>query len=252
MVTGSSQGIGRAYALELASRGLNVALVARSKERLEAVAAEVRGHGVEARVVVVDFTHTAAAETAVSELARAGVADIGVLVNNVGMMGPHFLPFLELEAAAARDMVTVNCVAATVLTHSLLPAMLARGRGAVVNIVSSTSFYVIIYFCNLYVRFTDIKLCPGDALLRGVRGHEALHVCLHCGAAGGAGAGLGRGDPGGGPRPGGHQHGQEPHPHLQGEGHIRRECCCLNVIPSDGGSPARVVGGRQPPLPGLD
>ena len=146
MVTGSSQGIGRAYALELASRGLNVALVARSKERLEAVAAEVRGHGVEARVVVVDFTHTAAAETAVAELARAGVADIGVLVNNVGMMGPHFLPFLELEAAAARDMVTVNCVAATVLTHSLLPAMLARGRGAVVNIVSSTSFYVIIYY----------------------------------------------------------------------------------------------------------
>ena len=52
MVTGSSQGIGRAYALELASRGLNVALVARSKERLEAVAAEVRSHGVEARVVV--------------------------------------------------------------------------------------------------------------------------------------------------------------------------------------------------------
>ena len=69
-----------------------------------------------------------------------------MLVNNVGMMGPHFLPFLELEAAAARDMVTVNCVAATVLTHSLLPAMLARGRGAVVNIVSSTSFYVIIYY----------------------------------------------------------------------------------------------------------
>ena len=145
MVTGSSQGIGRAYALELASRGLNVALVARSKERLEAVAAEVRSHGVEARVIVVDFTHTAAAETAVTELARAGVADIGVLVNNVGMMGPHFLPFLELEAAAARDMVTVNCTSATVLTHSLLPAMLARGRGAIVNIVSSTSFYVTIY-----------------------------------------------------------------------------------------------------------
>ena len=145
MVTGSSQGIGRAYALELASRGLNVALVARSKERLEAVAAEVRSHGVEARVIVVDFTNTAAAETAVAELARAGVADIGVLVNNVGMMGPHFLPFLELEAAAARDMVTVNCTSATVLTHSLLPAMLARGRGAIVNIVSSTSFYVTIY-----------------------------------------------------------------------------------------------------------
>ena len=145
MVTGSSQGIGRAYALELASRGLNVALVARSKERLEAVAAEGRSHGVEARVIVVDFTDTGAAETAVAELARAGVADIGVLVNNVGMMGPHFLPFLELEAAAARDMVTVNCTSATVLTHSLLPAMLARGRGAIVNIVSSTSFYVTIY-----------------------------------------------------------------------------------------------------------
>ena len=92
----------------------------------------------------------------------------------------------------------------------------------------------------------DIKLCPGDALLRGVRGHEALHVCLHGGAAGGAGAGLGRGDPGGGPRPGGHQHGQEPHPHLQGEGHTitRRECCCLIIIPQiEAPPPAWLVAG---------
>ena len=146
MVTGSSQGIGRSYALELASRGLNIVLVARNKERLDKVAAEIRERfKVETAVIVVDFTDSKAAKTVVKELEKMSI-DIGILVNNVGMMGPHFIPFLELEEKTARDMITVNCISATMLCHALIPGMLERDRGAVINIVSSTSFYVMPYF----------------------------------------------------------------------------------------------------------
>ena len=56
--------------------------------------------------------------------------DIGVLVNNVGMMGPHFIPFLELEEATARNMIIVNCLSATMMTHHILPKMIAKNKGA--------------------------------------------------------------------------------------------------------------------------
>ena len=70
MVTGSSQGIGRSYALELASRGLNIVLVARNKQRLDTVAKEIRErHGVETAVIVVDFTDNKAVKTVV----KAGI-----------------------------------------------------------------------------------------------------------------------------------------------------------------------------------
>ena len=146
VVTGSSQGIGRSYALELASRGLNIVLVARNKQRLDTVAKEIgERFGVQTAVIVVDFTDNKAVKTVVKELEKMRI-DIGVLVNNVGMMGPHFIPFLELEEQTARDMITVNCVSATMMCHALLPGMVERDRGAVINIVSSTSFYVMPYF----------------------------------------------------------------------------------------------------------
>ena len=146
VVTGSSQGIGRSYALELARRGLNIVLVARNRQRLDNVAEEIRNKfGVETAIIVVDFTDNKAAQTVVKELEKLNI-DIGVLVNNVGMMGPHFIPFLELDEKTVRDMITVNCVSATMLCHALLPGMLARDRGAIINIVSSTSFYVMPYF----------------------------------------------------------------------------------------------------------
>ena len=139
VVTGSS----RSYALELASRGLNIVLVARNKERLITVAAEISERfAVETAVIVVDFTDSKAVKTVVKELEKMSI-DIGVLVNNVGMLGPHFIPFLELEEKTARDMITVNCVSATMMCHALLPGMVERDQGAVINIVSSTSFYVM-------------------------------------------------------------------------------------------------------------
>ena len=59
-----------------------------------------------------DFTEPRAAET-IAEVAKLEI-NIRVLVNNVGMLGPHFIPFLELEEKTARDMITVNCGAVTI------------------------------------------------------------------------------------------------------------------------------------------
>ena len=68
-------------------------------------------------------------ESYLKEIDKLNV-DIGVLVNNVGMMGPHFIPFLELDEATARNMIIVNCLSATMMTHHILPKMIAKNKGA--------------------------------------------------------------------------------------------------------------------------
>ena len=146
LVTGCTQGIGKEYAMELAARGMNIILVSRNRETLGLVAQEIEEtHHVRTEIIVVDFTEPTAVDTVVKEVTKLKV-DVGVLVNNVGMLGPHFIPFLEMERKMVRDMVTVNCGAVTQLTHALLPRMLELNKGAVVNICSATSFYVMPYF----------------------------------------------------------------------------------------------------------
>ena len=146
LVTGCTQGIGREYAMELAARGMNVVLVSRNKETLGLLSKEIEEKfRVKTEVVVVDFTEPRAVETVVKEVTKLKI-DIGVLVNNVGMLGPHFIPFLELEEKTARDMITVNCGAVTMMCHAFLPHMVKVNKGAVINICSATSFYVMPYF----------------------------------------------------------------------------------------------------------
>jgi len=143
LVTGCTQGIGKNYALELAARGLNIVLVSRNQQTLALVAQEIEERfNVRTEIIVVDFTEPTAVETVVKEVTKLKI-DIGVLVNNVGMLGPHFMPFVKLEKKVVRDMVTVNCGAVTMLTHAFLPRMLELNKGAVVNIASSSSFYVM-------------------------------------------------------------------------------------------------------------
>ena len=146
LVTGCTQGIGREYVRELAARGMNVVLVSRNRETLGLLSREIEEKfKVKTAVIVVDFTEPRAVETVVKEVAKLEI-NIGVLVNNVGMLGPHFIPFLELEEKTARDMITVNCGAVTMLCHAFLPHMVEVNKGAVVNICSATSFYVMPYF----------------------------------------------------------------------------------------------------------
>jgi short-subunit dehydrogenase len=128
LVTGASAGIGEAFARALAREGMSVALTARRRDRLEALASELeKTFSVQTRVVEEDLANAEGAE----RVARA-VSDlpIAVLVNNAGFGAAG--RFDKLQAERLRDMVTVNCVAPMVLTRRILPRMQERGRGAVI------------------------------------------------------------------------------------------------------------------------
>jgi len=129
VITGASSGIGRAAALEFARRGADLVLAARRIEQLEKVAAECRALGARCSVVVTDVTQR---EDCVRLL--ASVAQVNVLVNNAG-----FAVFDAIESAKPGDLEsmmqtnyfgTVNC------TQAVLPQMLARASGAIVNVAS--------------------------------------------------------------------------------------------------------------------
>jgi uncharacterized protein len=133
VVTGASSGIGEATSRALASRGSHVVLLGRDAERLELVADAIRGQHGHADAYVVDLSDA----DAISVTARELVATHGspdVLLNNAGL--GRWLSILETSADEAELMIAVPYLAAFNLTRELLPGMLARGSGQIVNITS--------------------------------------------------------------------------------------------------------------------
>ena len=138
LITGASSGIGAELARCHARRGGDVVLVARRRDRLETLAAELtRDHGIAAQVLPEDLADPAAPARIVDALAAEGIA-VEVLVNNAGY-GAHG-NFHEQPWPTNRDLVQVNCTALIELTHRLVPAMVARGRGRVLNVGSTAGF----------------------------------------------------------------------------------------------------------------
>ncbi|MGB3543512.1 SDR family NAD(P)-dependent oxidoreductase [Rubrivirga sp.] len=137
LVTGASSGIGAAMARHLGTRGARVLLVARREAALEAVARDVRAAGGEAVVLEADLEPPGAAQKLVDRVHGADEA-VDVLVNNAGfgIRGP----VLEAKPDALEGMVTLNVLALTVLTRLLLPGMVDRGRGGVLNVASIAAF----------------------------------------------------------------------------------------------------------------
>lgn len=138
LVTGASGGIGAALAAEFARRGSDVVLVARREAALQDHAARLaRAAGVEASVRVEDLSIPGAGRALGAWLHREGV-DIDVLVNNagVGALGP----FAEADPDGVSAMLQLNVVALTELTRALLPRMVERGRGGVLNVASTAAY----------------------------------------------------------------------------------------------------------------
>lgn len=129
VITGASSGIGRAAALEMARRGANVVLGARRLEALEETAAECRALGVQARAVVTDVTRPEECEQLI---ATAGNVD--VLVNNAGFA--IFDGIAEAKPDELRAMMDTNYFGTVHCTQAVLPQMLARGEGTIVNVSS--------------------------------------------------------------------------------------------------------------------
>lgn len=136
VVTGASGGLGEAYARELASQGSNVVLVARSVDKMEALAAELSaGQGIDTMILPCNLSDPDARATLVEKL---DTLDIHTLVNNAGFgtMGM----FGELERSRIIDEVELNVVALTQLTHAVVPKMVARGQGTIINVASLAAF----------------------------------------------------------------------------------------------------------------
>ena len=176
VVTGASGGLGEAYARELAGQGSNVVLVARSADKMEELASELsKRHGVETLVVPCDLSDPVQRAALVS---RLDGLDVHTLVNNAGFGSLRMLG--ELARERITQEVGLNVLALTELTHAVIPQMVARGRGAIINVASTAAFqpipqmatyaatksYVLSFSSALWAELSNtgvrvVCICPG-------------------------------------------------------------------------------------------
>ena len=139
VVTGASSGLGRGFARKLAADGMSLVLVARSAGLLHDLADELRQtYGSEVEVIVADLADADARATVIADLETR---DVEVLINNAGFATSG--DFAEEDPARIAEMVSLNCLALTLLSRAALPGMIARGRGAIVNVASTAAFQPI-------------------------------------------------------------------------------------------------------------
>ncbi len=134
LITGAGRGIGRAIALGLAANGARVALLARSLDQLAEAAAAVSAAGGTALVAPADVSDSAALDRAVA-LAMTEFGSIDILVNNAAIVAP-LGPTASVDADAWAVALDVNVIGPLRLTQAVLPGMIARGWGRIVNVSS--------------------------------------------------------------------------------------------------------------------
>src|SRR6266567_5405950 len=144
LITGASSGIGRAFACALAERGMSVVLVARSEERLRALAIELsERHKVRAEVITADLSQEGAIQQIQLEVQRRDLV-IDLLVNNAGFAANGFFETLSTETDHQQVMVDVTAVVD--LAHAFTPALLERSPGAaIINVASTAGFQPLPY-----------------------------------------------------------------------------------------------------------
>jgi short-subunit dehydrogenase len=133
LVTGASRGIGVRIAKALAERGMNLTLVARSAEGLRRVKAELEVLGVKANALPADIGKLDSLPGLVVQ-AQDALGPVDLLVNNAGL--ESIGPYQELELDEVDNIITVNLMAPMHLTHLLMPGMISRGHGHILNVAS--------------------------------------------------------------------------------------------------------------------
>lgn len=174
LITGASAGFGELFARQLAERGLNVVLLARRRERLEALAAELESaHGVQARAVAADLSAPDFLDTVIEQTRDI---EIGLLVNNAGFTNSG--NFLDNELDAEIRLVDVNCRAAMILAHHCGRSMRERRRGGMIFSASVAGFSAIPFWSN-YAASKGFDLLLAEGLHNELRRHgvDVLAVC---------------------------------------------------------------------------
>ena len=176
LITGASAGLGEGFARALAAEGKALILVARRADRLEALRAElVARHDVAVEVIVADL----AAPDGLAEVMRAIAVrglTVDTLINNAGF-GTRGA-FADADAAAQLGMVDLNCRALVALAHAVLPGMVARRSGGILNIASTAAFqpgpWMAVYYAS-----KAFVLSFSEALHEEVRG-SGVHIAALC------------------------------------------------------------------------
>jgi short-subunit dehydrogenase len=164
LVTGASSGIGLAFARALRSRGERLILVARRGDRLRELARELGEE--EAEVMVADLAAPGAIKDLTAAIEGHGLS-VDLLVNNAGL--GHTGRFQEEGRDTVLRMIDVNVRALVELTHALLPAMVARGRGRIVNVASNAAFQPV-PFLTVYAATKAFVLSFTEGLATELRG----------------------------------------------------------------------------------
>jgi len=141
VVTGATDGIGKGFSVELAKQGMNIVLVSRNMEKLEMVAKEIEEkYEVKTKVVDIDFSKDTNAQVRLEE--ETGSLDVGILVNNVGVSYQHPEYFLNIEDGPkhCRSIVDCNIMSMLDVTRAVLPGMVARRKGAIINMSSFLAY----------------------------------------------------------------------------------------------------------------
>jgi 17beta-estradiol 17-dehydrogenase / very-long-chain 3-oxoacyl-CoA reductase len=145
VITGATDGIGLAYAHALAKKGISIVLISRTESKLQQVQQEVLSKnypGVEVQYIVCDYSKfDAATKTAVKTKLEA--LDIGILINNVGISYRYPLFFHELTEEEVTTLLTINIDSVVYMTRMVLPGMIQRKRGTIVNISSGSALYTL-------------------------------------------------------------------------------------------------------------
>jgi uncharacterized protein len=175
LVTGASAGIGRELARALAERGHGVTLVARRADRLEELAQELSGtHGVRAEFVAADLADAAERDRVASEIESRGLA-VDVLVNNAGF--GIYVPFASSSREDELKQVRLLVEAVIDFDARYVPAMVERGRGAIIN-MSSTAGFQTLPGNGTYAASKSFVLLHTEALREEVRGDGVTVVAV--------------------------------------------------------------------------
>lgn len=174
LVTGAGQGIGRAVAVALAQEGVHVGLLARKEAPLRELAQELEFLGVKTAVVKADVADRAAVEAAVAQVQQQ-LGPLDVLINNAGTAA--FGKFLELEPAAWENIIQVNLLGTYYTTRAVLPQMIERQTGDIVNI-SSTAGQRGAPVTSAYSASKAAVLALSESLMQEVRKHNIRVTAL--------------------------------------------------------------------------
>ena len=134
LVTGAGKGIGKAIAIALAQEGVHVGLLARTEKDLLIVAEEIKALGVNVSIATADISNRVEVEAAISKLQNQ-LGSINILINNAGTAA--FGKFLELEPEVWENMIKVNLFGVYYATRAVLPQMIERKSGDIINISST-------------------------------------------------------------------------------------------------------------------